>query len=106
MNCTTTTGHVVTLAEEDAGKVVNTVNVSGKSPADADVTGNDTLTTPVAQNPHLKYNLTVTSDGNVTAQIPSTSDLLSGLTWTCTPNPPTSLAPDGTMTCTASKNLN
>ena len=106
MTCTTTTGHVVILAEADAGQVVNTVDVSGKPPAGADVTGNDTLTTPVAQNPHLKYNLTVTSDGNVTAQIPATSDLLSGLTWTCTPNPPTSLAPDGTMTCTASKNLN
>src|SRR5206468_8364692 len=53
MTCLTTSGHVVTLAEADAAKVVNTVNVSGKPPVGADVAGSDTLTTPVARNPHL-----------------------------------------------------
>ncbi len=102
MTCTTTSGHVVTLAEADAAKVVNTVNVSGKPPVGADVAGTDTLTTPIARNPHLTYDLKVTSDGNVTAQNVSTSDL-SNLIWICTPTPPTALAPGGTMTCTASK---
>ena len=102
MTCTTTSGHVVTLAEADAGKVVNTVNVSGKPPVGADVTGTDTLTTTITRNPHLTYELKVTSDGNVTVQNVSASDL-SNLTWICTPIPPTALAPGGTMTCTASK---
>src|SRR5438094_43791 len=68
MTCTTASGHVVTLAEADAGKVVNTVNVSGKPPVGADVTGTDTLTTTITRNPHLTYELKVTSDGNVTVQ--------------------------------------
>src|SRR5439155_1616414 len=54
MICTTTSGQVVTLAEADAAKVVNTVNVSGTSPVGANVNATDTVTTPVAQTPHIK----------------------------------------------------
>src|SRR5439155_464493 len=62
MICTTTSGLVVTLAEADAGKVVNTVNVSGKPPVGADVTGTDTLTTTITRNPHLTYEQKVRSE--------------------------------------------
>src|SRR5207247_5363782 len=90
-------GQVVTLAESDAGAVANTVSVSGKGPGggsttgnDSTTTGGDTVTTPVAQVPHIKvvksidhitdadgsgtvtqgdtlfYKFVVTNDGNVT----------------------------------------
>src|SRR5206468_9954180 len=64
MVCVTTNGHVVTVAEADAGKVVYTVTVSGKPPGSAPVTSStDTVNTPVAQNPHLTYELKVINDG-------------------------------------------
>src|SRR5439155_1039168 len=54
MTCTTSSGHVVTLAERDAGKVGNTVNVSGYPPVGANVNATDTLTTTILQNAHIK----------------------------------------------------
>src|SRR5207249_751250 len=121
MTCTTTSGHVVTLAEADAGKVSNTVNVSGKPPLGANVNATDTLTTPLIQNPHIKvvksldhytdadgsgtitradtlfYKFVVTNDGNVTLNSITVTDTTFSLTVSC---PNTSLDPGASMTCT------
>src|SRR5207247_2580191 len=124
MTCTTTSGHVVTLAEADAAAVVNTVNVSSTPPVGASVNGvnaTDTLTTPLLQNPHIKvvksldhytdadgsltitrgdtlfYKFVVTNDGSVTFNPVSVTDAWFAIGIGC---PGVSLAPSASMTCT------
>src|SRR5206468_940874 len=121
ITCTTTSGHVVTLAEGDAAAVINTVNVSGTPPVGANVNASDTLTTPVIQNPHMKvvksidrytdadgsgtitrgdtlfYKFVVTNDGNVTLNNIVVTDVTFALTVSC---PSATLDPGASMTCT------
>src|SRR5439155_811167 len=121
MTCTTTSGHAVSLAEADAAKVVNTVNVSGKPPVGANVNATDTLTTTILQNAHIKvlksldhytdtdgsgtitrsdtlfYNFMFTNDSNMTLKPVSVTDPYTTLVISC---PGTSLAPSASMSCT------
>jgi len=117
MICTAT--YKVTQADVNAGQIDNTGVVTGTPPAGPNVTDNDLLSEPIAQNPQLDVLKSQTSSGpyvigdTITYSIVATNTgniALTGVTVTdnsavvgaCTPVQPASLAPGAAITCPAS----
>ena len=123
---TCTVSYSVTIADADAAFIVNTATGSGTDPSGTVVTDDDTVTTPVAQNPAitlikgllsnadedgsggvsindtLTYQFVATNDGDVTLAGVRITDPMEGLsTLTCVPGQPATLAPGESITCTA-----
>jgi len=120
--CAADTAHTVTLAESDAGQVVNTATATGYLGGTA-FTGGDTEITLLTQSPGfqlanslrnyidndasgsitfndaLNYQFTLTNTGNVTLSNLTVSDETFGIPVTC---PTSSLTPAETTVCTAS----
>jgi len=120
--CATVAAHTVTLAEANAGQVVNTGTANGTDPDGDVVTDPSTLTTPVVQHPDISnvkslasyddndgsgditlgddlwYQFLVTNTGDVTLDPVSVTDDTFGIAVTC---PATTLAPGDDTTCTA-----
>ncbi len=117
IDCTAT--YTVTQADVDAGSIHNTATASGLSPANAPVTTNASKTvtakqvasvgfvksgTPdgVVAGQVVTYTLTGTNTGTVTLYHVTVTDPMSGLSAVaCVPAAPATLAPGGTITCTA-----
>ena len=122
--CTAT--YVVTFGDADAASIINTATATGTDPNGTDVTDDDTVSTPVAQNPAisltktlfanadedgsgsvtlgdtLTYQFVASNDGDVTLVGVQITDPLSGLSaLACTPAQPASLAVTETLTCAA-----
>ncbi len=122
--CTAT--YVVTLADANAGSILNTATATGTDPNGTDVTDDDTVTTPVIQNPAisltktfianadedgsggvsindtLTYEFVATNTGDVTLVAVQITDPLAGLSvLTCVPPQPATLDPGDVITCTA-----
>ena len=110
---TCSAGYIVTQADVDAGGITNVANATGFDPNGEEVTDDDTVETPIEQNPSvnlikaatetldavgqsLPYTFTVTNDGNVTVTGLAISDPLIGAV-TC---PVTTLLPGETTVCT------
>ena len=111
--CTAT--YTVTLADADAGSVVNTATVTAAPPTGPDVTDTDSVTTLVAAGPAvglvktagapsgnaagdtIDYSFVVTNSGTVTLDPVAVSDPLVGAV-SC---PVTTLAPGESTTCSA-----
>ena len=122
--CTADAAHTVTLAEANAGNVQNTATTTGDCPgAVVDcATDDDTLDTPVAQDPAIQiikslssyddndssgtitlgdglwYGFAVSNTGNVTLDNIDVTDNTFGIAVTCVV---TTLAPGESTTCTA-----
>ncbi len=118
--CIATSFHTVTLAEADAGQVVNNATATGTY-AEIPYTATDTLTTPIQQNPSLTltksadqnsysnvgqvitYTYTIKNSGNVTLAGPfNVSDNIIGTINPCGAGP---LSPGATTTCQASHTI-
>ncbi|MGC3994264.1 MAG: GEVED domain-containing protein [Propionicimonas sp.] len=115
--CTAT--YTLTQADVDAGQVVNSATASGTPPSTAPVTASDSTTTPIAAAPQvaldkqagtpsgtaagstIAYTFVVTNTGNVTLHSIAVTDAKVGAV-TC---PATTLAPNASMTCSASYTL-
>jgi uncharacterized repeat protein (TIGR01451 family) len=111
--------YTLTLADVDSGIVSNTATAAGTPPKGNPVTGNDTVTTPIASSPAITldkqagtpsghtagstidYTFTVTNTGNVTLRGVTVSDPKAGPV-TC---PATTLRPGESTTCTATYTL-
>ena len=105
--CVLTGTHVVTLAESDAGEIVNTATVTAQPPAGGPEIGTSTVTTVITQNPAidlvkdapigtlaagetLTYAVTATNSGNVTLRdVVVTDAMLSPGSATCPSVAPT-----------------
>jgi uncharacterized repeat protein (TIGR01451 family) len=113
-----TGSHTVTLADLNAGSVVNTANAAGTPPTGTPIAPPPAeVTVPAIQNPHITltkgtttttfdhagqvidYTLVATNDGNVTISNVTINDPSLGAL-TCTQ--PVTLAPGATLTCTGS----
>ena len=118
MTCTAT--YIVTQADVGAGQIDNIGVVIGTPPNGPNVTDNDPLSEPLAQNPGIAivkssnatgtnvvgdtitYTYDVENTGNVTLTNVTVTDNHSGLSAiSCTPAQGSTLAPAETMTCTA-----
>nr|WP_304650995.1 SpaA isopeptide-forming pilin-related protein [Tessaracoccus sp. ZS01] len=118
MTCTAT--YVVTQADLDNGSVDNTATTTGTPPVGDDVTDSDDETVPASQLPDIDlvktanvetydavgdvitYTFVATNTGNVTLTDVIITDPLPGLSaLTCDPAQPATLAPQASMTCTA-----
>ena len=124
MTCTAT--YVVTQGDVDAGEILNTATVDATDPGGNPVDDTDDETVPVPQTPSialikgllsnadedgsgdvslndtLTYSFVATNDGNVTLDNVTISDPLPGLSGlSCTPTAGATLAPSGSMSCTA-----
>ena len=114
MTCTGTYG--LTLADLDAGRIVNTATVRGVGPFDASVSADGTVTTPLIPKPelafikhadatgpvlagdHVTFTFLVTNTGNVTlSSLKVTDPMLASVS--C---PSASLAPGSSVLCTGS----
>lgn len=119
-NCSAT--YTLTQADVDAGFVTNNADACGDPPSGSEVCDTDTTTTNITQVPHLaitkvateqsydavgdviNYTIVATNDGNVTLHnVTVTDPKVTGLT--CTPANGSSLAPDESMTCTATHTI-
>ena len=119
-SATCTATYTLSQADVDAGSVTNTATVTGTPPSGPDVTGDDSVTTPVGQDPSVSlvkqsagvsdldgngpdagdtidYSFLVTNTGNVTLDPVSIDDPTVGPV-DC---PVTSLAPGAATVCTA-----
>ena len=113
--CTLIGTYTVTQGDVDAGQIVNTATAGSDQTPDED----DTVTTPIEQNPGIglvkqitstgapygegdtiTYELVATNTGNVTLANVQIVDNDVAIT-SCTPAQPTSLAPGATLTCIA-----
>jgi uncharacterized repeat protein (TIGR01451 family) len=116
--CTAT--HVTTLADLDAGGITNTATATGDPPSGPPETSPpSTVDVPAEVAPGIRvdktaapttfdgsgqtitYTYVITNTGNVTLNPVSLSDNKLGPITTCPTGPPGSLAPGGTITCTA-----
>src|SRR5690625_1207137 len=106
--------YTVTQDDVDAGEVHNVATVDAEDPSGNDVSGDDEVTTPVAQNPgisldkavtntgpyelgaDIEYTFTVTNTGDVTLTDVVVNDPLLGGEISCSPDV---LAPGATTTC-------
>ncbi len=120
---TATATYILTQADVNAGSVVNTATATGTDPTGDPVTGDDTTTVDVPQNPGIalvktgglaagaagavgdtvEYSFVATNSGNVTLTGVTIADPLPGLsaltfTW---PGTPGTLLPGQTATATA-----
>ena len=118
IDCSAT--YTVTQADVDAGSIDNTATVSGLDPADNPVTDSEATTVQAHQvetigftktaSPDgnaavgdvITYTMTATNTGTVTLDNTVIADSMPGLSaLDCTPAQGASLAPGGSMTCTA-----
>ncbi len=114
-DCVLSGTYTVTQSDVDAGQVTNT----GTGDSDETPPGDDTVVTPIDQNPGIglskvidsgdpysadgdtiTYTITATNSGNVTLTAVSISDPDATI-GSCTPAQPTSLAPGATLSCAA-----
>nr|WP_255433562.1 choice-of-anchor K domain-containing protein [Tessaracoccus sp. MC1865] len=112
--------YTVTQADLDNGSVDNTATTTGTPPVGEPVTDTDDETVPATQSPAIDltkdadvatydavgdvitYTFVATNTGNVTLSNVTIADPLSGLSaLVCAPVQGSTLAPDATMTCTA-----
>jgi uncharacterized repeat protein (TIGR01451 family) len=119
---TCTAGYTVTQADLDAGHINNTAIATGTPPSGPPLSATASASVSGVQAGHLAltktadptsynaagqiivYTLVATNDGNVTLSNVSISDpLFAALS--CTPGQPTTLAPGGQLTCTASHTI-
>ncbi|MCE9622287.1 MAG: DUF11 domain-containing protein [Actinomycetia bacterium] len=114
---TCTASYTVTLADMNAGSIVNTATTSGTPPSGPPVTDTDTATVTATRTPSIlvvksaspttvtaagqtvNYSFLVTNTGNVTLTSVGVTDPLPGLSVVSCPV--STLAPAATTTCTA-----
>lgn len=120
MSCTA--DYVTTQADLDAGSILNTATVTGTSPAGVEASATASRTVSVTQTATLAltksanptnvtsvgqvvtYSFVARNTGNTTLSDVQVTDPLTGLSaLTCTPALGSALAPQATMSCTATR---